>query len=173
MGECQYLKRSTIVLVVIVILLTQAAPSFSKNKDAYVAGKVYDTDQKTPIMGIPVRLVNINSGESRETKTQQEGCYSFKGVPQGTYSISVRRDDQDYLLPDKIKVDLQEREVAVAVCVALASENKLALLDNCHICLGKGFPPFGIFLIAGGAAAATGIIIDTGGEDPVVSPSRP
>ena len=150
----------------------QDQPS-GKDKKAWVSGKVYDVDKTTPLENIPIRIVNVESGEVTEEKTQEDGCYRFKGVHSGSYSLAVTYKGQDYLLPEKVLVeDLRDRDVAVAVCVAISDkDSSLILLDNCHICLGAGFPPLGVLLI-GGLSSVGGVILGHN-QEPVVSESRP
>jgi hypothetical protein len=112
-----------------------------------------------------------------ETKSKGDGCFSRRDVTNGTYSISVNHKGADYLLPEKIKVERRgDRPVAVAVCLALAESNRLALIENCQICLGGGFPSLKALVIGGGSAVVAGIIgVGRGKDDelPPVSPSRP
>ena len=166
---------SRTLVLVLSLLLSGFTPEIllAKSKTAWVAGKVYDTDKTTPLSGIPIRIVNVETGDVLNEKTQEEGCYRFKNVNKGSYSMAVTYKGQDYLLPEKVMVELQKREIAVAVCVAISDkDNSLVLLDDCHVCLGGGFPPLGIILISGAAAVVSGIAI---GHDnpPVVSESRP
>lgn len=166
---------SRTLVVVLSLVLSGLTPQvlLAKSKTAWVAGKVYDTDKTTPLAGIPIRIVNVETGNVLNEKTQEEGCYRFKSVAKGSYSLAVTYKGQEYLLPEKVMVELDQREIAVAVCVAISDkDNSLILLDNCHVCLGGGFPPVGVFLITGTAAVVSGIAI---GHDkpPVVSESRP
>lgn len=145
----------------------------AKRKKAWIAGKVYDTDKMTPIEDLPIRIVNVESGEVTEHKTKDEGCYAFEDVKRGTYSLAVSYKGQDYLLPEKVIVEPLQREVAVAVCVAIPEkDNTLVLLDNCHVCLGAGFPPLGIIFFSGAGAVTGGVLIGRN-QEPVVSESRP
>lgn len=167
--------KSRALVLVVVLLSSGIFPQvlLAKAKTAWVAGKVYDTDKTTPLPGIPIRIVNVDTGKVSEEKTQEEGCYRFKDVAKGTYSLAVTYKGQDYLLPEKVMVELQNREIAVAICVAISDkDNSLILLDNCHVCLGGGFPPLGVVLIGGAAAVAGGVVIGRE-KPPVVSESRP
>jgi len=142
-------------------------------KEGYVAGKVYDFDKTTPLKDATIRLTSVATGKSVDEKLKDEGCYSFKKVEEGTYSVSVTFNGKEYTLPDKVVVEILEKKVVVSVCVALAENNSLLLLDNCKVCLGGGFPPVALLLIGGGTAGTiTGISVGGGGE-PTASPSAP
>jgi hypothetical protein len=118
-----------------------------------------------------VRIVNLDTGESQQAKTDDEGCYSFNKVQEAPYSISVTYNAQDYLLAEKVKVEkIEERDVVVAVCVALGSENTLMQLQNCQVCK-KGIPLLVFILPAGGAIGAISAIVIS--DEPPASPSTP
>jgi hypothetical protein len=146
--------------------------SAADKKDAHLAGKVYDQQQTHTLEGVLVRIVNLESGESHQEKTGEDGCFSFKKIQEGAYSLSVSVNGQDYLLAEKVKVEkVQERDVVVATCVALGSENTLVLLQNCHVCL-KGIPALVFIIPAGGGIGAISAIIISD-EPPSASPSTP
>lgn len=180
MGEEQIMigtrswKWASVFLLVIFLQVSSSSVAIAKTKEAYIAGKVYDHDKSTVLIGAVVRIVNVESGKETEEKSQEEGCFRFRDVVNGTYSVSVSYKGKEYFLPEKIKVERREREVAVAVCLALVETNGLTLVENCQICLGGGFPPVGKFLILGGSAAvAGGIVLGRDEKDPVASEIRP
>jgi hypothetical protein len=172
--------KGLIIVVILGLVVSGFFPQVSSAKDdpaakkAWVAGKVFDTDKVTPLVDLPIRIVNVESGEMTEVKTRDEGCYRFKGVYPGSYSVAVTYKGMDYLLPEKVQVgDLQQHDVAVTVCVAIPENgNSLVLLDNCSVCREAGFLPVGVLLIGGSAAAVGGILIGHS-KEPVVSESRP
>src|SRR5262249_49696210 len=142
-------------------------------KDGYVAGEVYDFDKTTRLKDVTIRLTSVATGKSIEEKTKDEGCYSFKKVEEGTYSVSVTVNGKEYVLPDKVVVEILHKKVVTSICVALAENNQLLMLEDCKVCLGGGFPPVALLLIGGGTAGTiTGISVGGGGE-PTASPSAP
>jgi Carboxypeptidase regulatory-like domain len=158
----------------ILLLVTASNVAYAKTKEAYIAGKVYDHDKSTALVGAVIRIVNVESGKATEVKSQEEGCFRFRDVANGTYSVSVVYKGKEYFLPEKIKVERRDRPMGVAVCLALVETNALSLLENCQICLGGGFPPVGKFiLLAGPAAVAGGIVLGRDEKDPVASEIRP
>ncbi len=146
-----------------------AVPAFAADaKKGIVAGKVFDRDTTSVLKGVPVRIVNVDSGSATEVKTDKEGCYRFKSVPNGAYSVSVSTQKQDYLLPEKINVQSTDKPAAVTLCVALGEKDSLNMLPDCEVC--KPFP-IGYIVIGAAAAAIAGGIIVTRGEE--VSKSNP
>lgn len=146
-------KWASVFLLVIILQVSASSVAIAKTKEAYIAGKVYDHDKSTFLIGAVVRIVNVESGKATEVKSQEEGCFRFRDVVNGTHSVSVTHNGKEYFLPEKIKVERRDRAVAVAVCLALVETNGLTLVENCRICLGGGFPPVGKFIILGGSAA--------------------
>lgn len=165
--------KGAVSIFIVLNLLLSSFPSFAADKkEAYVAGKVYDQSQNHPLKGVIVRIVNMDTGEAHQDKTDEDGCYSFKKIPEGSYSLSVTHNNQDYLLAEKIKVEkIEKKDIVVASCVALAEKNTLVELQDCHVCL-KGIPALAI-LIPAGAAAIGGITAIIITDEPSASPSRP
>jgi hypothetical protein len=146
-------------------------PDFKEHKtQAFVAGKVFDFDGnwsieevKNDVEDLYVRIVNLQTGKAREENTTEDGCYSFKDVPEGQYTFSVvykgknprmlEKIKGDHVLPDRVKVQsLENRPVVVAVCMVLEKDNKLKLLHECHVCL-KSVPPIALYFLPGLAPA--------------------
>jgi hypothetical protein len=165
--------KGAITIFIVLNLLFSSFPSLAADKkEAYIAGKVYDQTQNHPLKGVLVRIVNMESGEAHQDKTDEDGCYSFKKIPEGSYSLSVTYNNEDYLLAEKIKVEkIEKKDIVVASCVALAEKNSLTELQDCHLCL-KGIPALAILIPAGaaGIGGITAIIIK---DEPPASASRP
>jgi carboxypeptidase family protein len=147
-------------------------------KTVTIAGRVFDYDKDTPIKGVKVRIVNIQNGQPREDETDHDGCYKFKDVDNGTYTLSVyyKGSDQamakkvlgEFLLVNKITVVRSpEKEILIKTCVALAEKNSLLLLQDCDLCSKV---PAWIWVIPAGVVV--GGTIGRGDEEET-SPSRP
>lgn len=166
------IKHTGCILLLFNLLFLPFPLTAADKKDAYVAGKVFDQTQNHPLKDVIVRIVNMETGVSRQDKTDEDGCYSFKKIPEGTYSLSVSYNNQDYLLAEKLKVEkIEKKDIVVASCVALAEKNSLVELQDCHICL-KGIPALAILIPAGaaGVGAITAVLIT---DEPRASPSTP
>lgn len=124
-----------------------------------------------PLEDTPVHIVNLDTGAAFDTKTNSNGCYIFKKLPVGTYTLSVTLRGKDYPLAEKIKI---ENDQKIFACVETSDKDwTLALITEVHEkkdkienskCRCKEFPFLWLFLGAGGATAA-GIIIGTGGDE--------
>jgi hypothetical protein len=171
MGLGSFFKLLVLPFFLCTLLFFALPASAVNKKDVYLAGKVFDEQQAHPLKGVMVRIVNLETGESHQEKTGEDGCYSFKNIKEGTYSVSVSYSGQDYLLAEKVKVEkIEDRDVVVVCCVALGSENTLVQLQNCHVCK-KGIPVLAIIIPAGAGAAAISSIVISG--EPPASPSTP
>ncbi|HEY7160729.1 MAG TPA: carboxypeptidase-like regulatory domain-containing protein [Acidobacteriota bacterium] len=167
----RFIKHVRIFLILQLIFLPFTLTAADK-KDAYIAGKVFDQTQNHPLKDVIVRIVNMDTGVSHQDKTDEDGCYSFKKIPEGTYSLSASYNNQDYLLGEKLKVEKTEhKDIVVASCVALGDKNTLSELQECHLCL-KGIPALAILIpaAAAGIGAITAILIT---DEPPASPSTP
>jgi hypothetical protein len=172
MGLGKFIRHTTCIFLLFNLLFLPFQLSAADKKDAYVAGKVFDQTQNHPLKDVIVRIVNMDTGMSQQDKTDEDGCYSFKKIPEGTYSLSVSYNNQDYLLAEKLKIEkIEKKDIVVASCVALAEKNSLSELQDCHICL-KGIPALAI-LIPAGAAGVGGITAILISDEPPASPSRP
>jgi hypothetical protein len=177
-----------LLLASVFIFASQQSVMASSRDDAYLAGKIYDFDKTVTLQGVLVRIVNLQTGEAREDKTDVEGCYKFKNVHAGTYSISVSYDEnayqaaqvaesrrvlktpqqagavKEYQLAEKIEIGkLDKRNVAIAACVALSENNSLTLLESCQVCLNV-LPPLAYFIVPATALVVGGIELGKGTE---------
>ncbi len=181
----------SLLLIVLGFAATNLYAADSENKDEqYLGGRIWEkfrllSDGKfdeinEPIGDIPVHIVNLDTGVSFDTKTNGNGCYIFKKIPVGTYSLSVTYRGKDYPLVEKIKI---EKDQKVFACVESSDKDwSLGLTSEVHQkkdhkvendkCHCKEFPLLWLFLAGGGAASGTGIIIGTGGDEEA-SPSTP
>jgi hypothetical protein len=136
------------------------------NRDQHISGKVMDPDKKKPIAHAKVRIVQQESGESRETETNVNGCYDFdKVLAPGTYALSTTVKNTEYILADKIKVEPKKNLMA---CVALAENNSLEIVTK-H-CKCREFPWLVLVL---GTGAAAGLLIGGQNDKEEASPSQP
>jgi hypothetical protein len=150
-----------------------------KDKTPDLYGRVFDVDKDKekkkekdqdfdPLADVLVRIVNAQTGESRETHTNKSGCYKFDDVRLGTYSLSVNHEKVDFTLPDKIKM---EEDKDLMACVALQYlTNGLMLVTDEH-CKCEGFPF--LLLVLGTPIAGAFLLTHDEEEGEEVSASRP
>ena len=119
-------------------------PNNQNLKEVRIAGRVYDYDKDNPLHGVTVRIVNVETGQPRETETDKEGCYDFKDVANGTYTMTVfyKGNDEtmskkvlgEFLLPSKITVVRStEKDILINTFLNLAENNTLGLMDDCEL----------------------------------------
>jgi hypothetical protein len=183
-----YLFRLVVLLCVAMMVSSGTAtvfgatPENNSNKDlkeVKIAGRVYDFDKDNPLHNVTVRIVNVDTGQPRETTTDKDGCYNFDNVENGTYTLTVYYKGNDsalakkvvgeFLLPNKITVVRSpEKDILIKTCVSLAEKNSLFLLDDCDLC--HKIPAL-IWVIPAAAVLAGGTI--GRGNEEETSPSRP
>lgn len=158
-------KSFKLVSLILVLALFQPFSLFAENDDQRLSGRVFEVDKKTAVADVMVRIVQSETGQSRETKTNANGCYDFENVSVGVYTLSASQAGTDFILPNKIKVDPDAKLMA---CVAFAQNNTLEIVTESCKC--KEFPWFVLVL---GTGPAAGFIL-AGEDDPdEASPSRP
>jgi len=81
------MQKGRVLLVVAAILLL-AATGWSQAIFATLTGIVTDSTGAA-VPGVKVILHNADSGDSRDTVTDNQGYYTFASVPVGTYNLTV------------------------------------------------------------------------------------
>ena len=91
--------KSTVARIVIIfglLLVTASASSlaFDQPKTTSMKGKVFRSDTKQPIANAVIELRDEKRSEkhdnSIDTKTDDQGNYSFPNVAAGVYTVSIR-----------------------------------------------------------------------------------
>ncbi len=68
-----------------------AAPAAAQYREYYIQGKVLD-QQKAPIAGAEVRLLDATTSRTYRTKTDAKGLYKLAGLPHAVYKVTITRD---------------------------------------------------------------------------------
>src|SRR5262245_54365818 len=125
--------KRVIVTVILSFFLVGFVSAQEQDQDmSRVLGKVFDSDKKTELKNVPVHIVNLETGEATDTKTNSGGCYKYTDVKPGTYSLTVSHDGKDYLLPDRLHVVVPEKKTAIVTCLALLENTtELQLVEKC------------------------------------------
>jgi hypothetical protein len=77
----------------------------------FIAGAVYDSQEKECVGGAHVTLTNLQGGEKLSAQTDSYGDFWFKGLKEGDYSILVEKKGyQSHMLGP---VDASKRDVNV------------------------------------------------------------
>ncbi len=81
-----------------------AAQSFGGNCRAF-SGTVYDLTTLDTLCGAVVTLQSGKKGDAYQTKTGENGKYSFYDIPAGTYTVKVSKDGY---IADSLKLNLKK-----------------------------------------------------------------
>src|ERR1700730_14425258 len=74
--------------LVFCVLLCMAGLAFSQNRNTgEIRGTVSDPSG-APIVGVTVRLTNIDTGETKDFVSNKDGIYDTVSTPAGNYTIS-------------------------------------------------------------------------------------
>src|ERR1051326_439707 len=104
LGEEEYhMRKLKQLLTVFVICGTFLATASAQTSRGTVIGTAQDPTGAV-IPGAMVTLTNVNTGVSRETKTNEEGIYRFDAVDLGTYKIAFFQPGFDRLEKTDIRV---------------------------------------------------------------------
>jgi len=68
-----------------------AAPAAAQYREYYIQGKVID-QQRAPIAGAEVRLLDDTTSRTYRTKTDATGVYKLAGLPHAIYKVTITRD---------------------------------------------------------------------------------
>ena len=86
-------RRQRFLAVALISAVSLLLPSTSSRAQVLygsVVGNVTD-ESGAVVPGATVRMINVGTGETRETATNDAGTYSFPDVPSGTYDIAVSK----------------------------------------------------------------------------------
>jgi hypothetical protein len=147
------------------LLLAAANDTDKDDKNPHLSGRILDEKKKKPLADTKVQITDA-AGQSRETQTDKNGCYDFEKVAEGTYSLLVNYKDNNFTLPEKIKVEGKKNLVA---CAALVPK-EAALTIITKNCTCRVFP---LIIIVLGTAAGLGLLIPQQQGPEEASPSRP
>src|SRR6266850_1636814 len=79
------------LLVLLMLILCTAFTARAQGTTASVRGTVTD-EQGAAIAGAEVTVTNIDTGFSRNDKTDKDGNYGFQSLPVGRYSLRATKD---------------------------------------------------------------------------------
>jgi hypothetical protein len=82
-------SRSMVLAALWVILSVTVPTAHSQNLYGSLVGNVTDASN-AGMVGATVKIVQVETNESRETRTNDAGLFSFPSIPAGTYTVEVR-----------------------------------------------------------------------------------
>jgi hypothetical protein len=107
----------SIFLILGILLVTAAVPTWAQRTSGSIRGTVTDPDG-APAAGIKVSVINVDTGFSRETETNNSGAYSFPELPVGTYLLTAEGEGYREYLVQNIQLnvaDVREQDIQMAL----------------------------------------------------------
>ena len=119
-----------VIAFVAIFLIAVSVPTWAQRTSASIRGTVSDPDG-APAADVKVGVVNVDTGFSRETETNNSGAYSFSELPVGTYLLTAEAEGfKEYLVQNiqlnvadvrEINVEMELGEVTDQVTVTSSS----------------------------------------------------
>jgi Carboxypeptidase regulatory-like domain len=148
---------------------TVGLPAVEKQQNK-VAGRIYDANHDKGVPDANVRVTEMSSGGSYDTKTDKNGCYEFDNLPLGNYSVTVTDKGKDYLYADKLQImKTQNEKNLFKRCFGLNTDGSLMLMSDKECKLCKKFPLLWVLIGTGGGIIAA----IAAGQEEEASPSNP
>lgn len=97
------LRRLTVLLLA---LAWAASPVFAQSDRGTITGTVTDPTGAS-VAGAKITATNINSGETREVETSDEGSYTIPELPAGPYTLSIQAEGFKALSVEDVQVAVQ------------------------------------------------------------------
>jgi hypothetical protein len=86
--------RNLSVVILLLVTLGASSPALDKDKTTSMKGKVYRSDTNQPIANAQIVLLDEKKSDKQDnsidTKTDDQGNYSFPTVVSGVYTVSIR-----------------------------------------------------------------------------------
>src|SRR5215510_6714009 len=86
--------RKLIALCAVVLVMAHLSQATDQTKTSTLKGKIFLSETKQPLANASIILLDEKKSEKQdrsvETKTDDEGNYSFPEVAAGTYTVSIR-----------------------------------------------------------------------------------
>lgn len=117
-------SAAAILSLILAFLLLLVTPSYAQRETGTVSGTVADT-QGAVIPNASILLVNVASGDKRETVSNGTGFFTITAVPPGTYTVAITADGfGKWLGTDVIMHSGESHELPnIALNIATATSN--------------------------------------------------
>src|SRR4030095_13393664 len=78
------------IVLAVLLIFSGAGPASTQVLYGSVIGVVTDPSA-APVLGAGVRIINADTGQTREAQTNELGVYNFSTLPAGTYDITFSK----------------------------------------------------------------------------------
>ena len=99
MKLCSRLLRGSVVALLVCLLALQAPLSHAQVLYGALVGAVKDASGAA-VPGAKVVITNQQTGQVRETVTNEEGGYNFPTIQNGVYEVRITKDGFKFVLPN-------------------------------------------------------------------------
>src|ERR1041384_5592555 len=82
------MSRSTLLLIVVVLVAVCLSPASAQTSTSRITGRVVDAKQAS-VPGANVTVTNEATGVSHTQTTTDAGVYAFEALPVGDYAVAV------------------------------------------------------------------------------------
>ncbi|MGI8995081.1 MAG: carboxypeptidase regulatory-like domain-containing protein [Pyrinomonadaceae bacterium] len=124
-------------VVALMLLLVFALPTLAQTNKATITGTV--TDQNgAAVANADVKVTNVNTGATREVKTNDDGFYNVPLLDIGTYTVeasapnfqTTKREDITLQTADTLAVDVQLQVGAITDVVTITTDAPLVQTET-------------------------------------------
>jgi hypothetical protein len=116
MATLKYLTGCLVVMLLVLVPVT-----LGQTSKGFVVGTINDPNGAA-VPGATIKVTNTASGVSRETRSQDDGTYSFDAVDPGTYKLEVTATGFKTATRDVIVAAAQSAEASIGLEVGNAAE---------------------------------------------------
>src|SRR6266853_6225060 len=96
-----------VLVAVVAAVALCGAPCNAQSTNAAVGGQITD-EQGRVVPGVTVVLTNLNTGVTREAKTNGDGIYNAPEMPPGIYRANVTKDGFKSIVKGDIELHVQD-----------------------------------------------------------------
>lgn len=125
-------KRSLVAPLIVALILFYTPVSLLSQEAAegQLAGYVFEQDGTSPVGGVVVKLMNIESGELIESpESDTEGFFSIGGIAKGVYSFAVSSPSGDFGSNDMIGIEAG-KTAKIAISMNPYTEARAAAINQ-------------------------------------------
>jgi hypothetical protein len=98
-------RISLAATIICVLLAGSARLLMAQTTTGALSGTVHDPSNAA-VPGATVKLVNVDTNESRSVSTNEIGLYSFQLLPPATYRLEVEKEGFKHFIRDEVKIDI-------------------------------------------------------------------
>ena len=136
------MKNHSTILSLLSVLLLAAFPGYAQQGRGTILGSITDATG-APVAGASVRVVNIATNATLDTKTTSEGLYQAPNLAVGEYTVTVERAGFRKVVRSGLQLQVDQRaQVDVRLDIGQVTESievkgEAPLVDTSNTSIGK------------------------------------